>query len=134
VVDVDGRLKTAQASATRLRSLMAEAKSTADVVSLESELVKRESEVESLQGRLRVLTAQVDLATINLHLTERAGPAVTKDLPGPLRAMRAGWVVLVNTVLALVAVAAFLVPFLPLLLMARWLLRRRRPRDVIMEG
>jgi hypothetical protein len=61
VVDIEGRLRTSTASAERLRALMADARSTGDIVSLEGELAKRETEVESLQGQLRVLSSQVDL-------------------------------------------------------------------------
>ncbi|MGI8686061.1 MAG: DUF4349 domain-containing protein [Acidimicrobiales bacterium] len=128
VVDLDGRLKTAQASADRLRALLAEARTAMDLVAVEGELAKRESEIESLQGRLRVMTAQVALATINLRLTERGDVEVSKDLPGFVRALRAGWVALANVALAALAVIGFSVPFLPFVALAWWLTRRVRRR------
>lgn len=128
VVDVEGRLKTAQASADRLRSLLGEARSAADVVAVEGELAKRETEIESLQGRLRVLTDQVELATLTVRLTERDDLRVNDDLPGFLEGLRAGWVALVNTALVLLTVAGFAVPFLPVVALLVWLVRRWRRR------
>lgn len=130
VVDVDGRLRTALASADRLRSLVRDARSTADIVAVEAELTKREGEIESLQGRLRVLNTQVDLATINLRLTERGDLQVNHEVPAFQKAVLAGWVALVNVVLVVTAVAGFLLPFAPLALVAGWLARRSRRRRV----
>jgi hypothetical protein len=127
VVDVEGRLRTALASAERLRSLLGDARSTGDIVSLESELAKRESEIESLHGRLRVLSSQVDLATINLRLTERGDIALKAEVPPFSRALRASWSALVLTVRIGVATAGFVLPFTPLALAGWWAIRRRRP-------
>jgi hypothetical protein len=128
VVDLEGRLKSATASADRLRALLGSAASTGEIVSIEAELAKREADVESLQGRLRVVTDQVDLATVTIRVTEDDDLAVSDDLPGFLSGLRAGWVVLVNAVLVVVAVVGFLLPFLPFLALAAWLIRRYRRR------
>lgn len=129
VVDVDGRLKTAQASADRLRTLLGGAASTADIVAVEGELAKREGEIESLQGRLRVLAGRVDLSTIDLRLTEEADLEVSGQAPGFLLAFRTGGVVILNLGLAAVAVAGFLLPFTPLAAAAWWAIRMRRRRS-----
>ena len=64
VVDIDGRLKTAQASADRLRALMGRSGSAPEIAQVEGELARREADIESLQGRQRVLANVVDLATV----------------------------------------------------------------------
>jgi hypothetical protein len=128
VTDVEGRLRTAQASAERLRTLLGAATSTADVVAVEGELAKRESDIESLQGRVRVLTNQVELATIRVSLTESAELEVSAEVPGFLKALRAGWVALLNVILAAVAVGGFVLPFAPLGVLGGWVVRRRRLR------
>jgi hypothetical protein len=131
VVDLEGRLKTAEASADRLRSLLGASKATPDIVALEAELAKRESDIESMQGRLRVITSQVDEATIELKLTESA-PAVkvNDDLPGFVGSFKTGAVVLGNIGLGLLAFLGFLLPFTPILAGAffgtRVLVRRNR--------
>ena len=126
VTDVDGRLKTSQASADRLRTLLGAASSTADIVAIEGELAKREGEIESLQGRLRVLTNQVEMATINMRLTETADLEVNREVPGFLKALRTGWVALLNVLLGVVAVAGFILPFAPLIVLGWWIVRRYR--------
>lgn len=133
VVDVDGRLRTALASAERLRVLLGDARSTGDIVSLETELAKRESEIESLHGRLRVLSSQVDLATINLRLTERGDIELRAEVPPFTRALRASWSALVLVVRVGVASAGFLLPFAPLGLAGWWAVRRRRVAKEILR-
>lgn len=127
VVDLEGRLRTSAASAERLRVLLGDARSAGDIVSLESELAKRETEIESLQGRLRVLSAQVDLATINLRLTERGDLQVQAEVPPFTRAVGAGWSALTVVARVGLASAGFVLPFAPLALAGWWLARRRRP-------
>ena len=72
IVDLESRIATATASVERLRSLLAEASDIKAIVELESELLARETELESLRGNLRTLQDQVALATIVLTLTEAA--------------------------------------------------------------
>lgn len=133
-VDVDGRLRTAQASVDRLRGLLGDARSTSDIVAVEAELAKREGEIESLQGRLRVLSSQVDFATVNLRLTERGDIEVTGEVPAFLKALRAGWVAVLNVVLVVVAVAGFSVPFVPFAVLGWWAVRRYRRRSPPVTG
>jgi hypothetical protein len=70
VVDLESRIATAEASVTRLRSLLESAADIEDVIELEAELLKRETDLEVLRGQLRTLGDQVALATITLVLSE----------------------------------------------------------------
>ncbi|MGB7860427.1 MAG: DUF4349 domain-containing protein, partial [Acidimicrobiia bacterium] len=72
IVDLESRISTATASVERLRALLAEATDIKAIVELESELLARETELETLRGSLRTLQDQVSLATITLVLTEAA--------------------------------------------------------------
>lgn len=81
IVDLESRIATAAASVDRLRSLLAEASDIEAIVALESELLARETELETLRGSLRTLQEQVALATIVLTLTEAAArPALDVDV------------------------------------------------------
>lgn len=135
VTDVEGRLATARISADRLRTLLADATTVADVVALEGELTKRETEIESLAGRSRVLRDQVELATINVMLTEREDLKVNDNLPGFRGGLRAGAVALLNAAQVLVVLVGFALPFAPFAVLAVWLvrryLRRRRRRAAV---
>ncbi len=132
VVDVSGRLKSNQASAERLRALIAKAPSTGDIVTIEQELAKREAEIETLQGQLRVLDDRSTLATINVRFTEKT-PALAPSenhSPGFVSAVKTGGRTLLAAGRVLVVVIGFLLPFLPLVALGwlglRWW-RRRRP-------
>lgn len=77
IVDLESRIETSAASVDRLRALLSEATDIKAIVELESELLTRETELESLRGSLRTLQDQVALATIVLTLTEAASqPAI----------------------------------------------------------
>jgi Domain of unknown function (DUF4349)/Protein of unknown function (DUF2510) len=150
VVDLEGRLLTAQTSLDRVRDMLARATTTSDILKLEPEVAKREAEVESLQGKLRVLEAQVDDATLDVVLTEQAkaaDPEVSEDLPAVLDALKTGWVAFLSVLQVVGAVLAFVLPFLPFFVLAwlgwRWYRRRQRnkpapppepPRPIIAAG
>lgn len=72
VVDLGSRIASAEISVGRLREFLSRATDTEGVAELERELAQRESNLESLRGRLRVLRDQVDLSTITLTITQAA--------------------------------------------------------------
>jgi hypothetical protein len=78
VVDLESRITTAEASVLRLRALLEGAANLEDVVELEAELLKRETDLEVLRGQLRTLEDAVSLATIVVVLTEPE-----PDIPEP---------------------------------------------------
>ncbi|MFE7231755.1 DUF4349 domain-containing protein [Streptomyces sp. NPDC002405] len=135
VVDVDSRIKSQRASVARVRELMDRATRLSDVVSLEGELSRRESDLESLLAQQASLKDRTSLATITLSLsrTPAPEPVVAKaDQPGFTDALAGGWHVFV-TVLRWIALAiGALLPFAAAaaLLTALWLwfVRPRLPR------
>ena len=131
VVDLDGRLASAQASADRLRALIADAASTAEIIAVEKELEAREAEIESMQGRLRVLRDRADMATIEARFTAQEQLEVSSDLPGFLDGLRTGLVALVTGGLVVLTLAGFVLPFAPFAVAGRWgwvRYRRRHPK------
>lgn len=118
-VDLEARVRSYRASEERLLSLVADRTATlADVLAAETELARVRSEIESLEGRRRVLSDQVSLASVALHvnvrtpfvaavadpLSSRAGRAFA----GSVSAMGA---VARGTVVACAALAPWLVVF-----------------------
>lgn len=78
IVDLESRIETSAASVERLRALLSEATDIKAIVELETELLARETELETLRGSLRTLRDQVALATISVIITEAASnPALT---------------------------------------------------------
>jgi len=75
-VDIEARLKNRIALRDRLKQLLDKAKDVKDILSIETELNRVQSDIDSMEGRIKVLKDQVDFATITLHLsrTEILGP------------------------------------------------------------
>ena len=74
IVDFRSRIATAEASVLRLRNLLQEAPDLEDVALIERELVQRETDLETLRGRLRTLTDLVSLATIEMSILQLREP------------------------------------------------------------
>jgi Domain of unknown function (DUF4349) len=128
VVDLGARVASQRASVDRVRALLSQARSIGDVVAIESELTRREADLDSLTGRLAALKDQVALSTLTVDV-DRAPIAKTDNPPptGFLAGLAAGWEGLQATASATGAVIGFLVPFLPvvaLLIGLVWVGRR----------
>jgi hypothetical protein len=90
VVDLASRIATDEVSVNRLRDFLAKATSTADVATLEAELTRRETDLETLRGQQRTLEGQVAMATITVTLVGPEKKDKLRDLPGIGHALRAG--------------------------------------------
>lgn len=131
VVDLDSRVATQQASVTRVRALLAQATSIGDVVAVESELARREADLDSLQRRLATLRDRVALSTLTVELRSAPAPTPVTPAPGFSAGLGAGWAGLKVVGSGLATAAGFLLPFLPLLAIAGavvWVVRHRRAR------
>jgi len=139
VVDVESRLKSQRASVDRVRALMADAKSLSEIVSLESELSRREADLESLQRQQQELSARTSLSTITLEVRGEAVPPAppTKEHRGFWgsigAALSGGWHVLGAIVRGLLVALAAVAPFLLVLGPLGWLAWRLR-RRVLRSG
>jgi hypothetical protein len=127
VVDLDARVASQTASVARVRGLLAEAGTIGDVVAIESELARRESELDSLTRRLAALRDQVALSTLAVDLHGPGTAPVEPREPGFLEGLAAGWAGLRAVGSAAAAVVGFVVPFVPVLAVLggiAWLVRR----------
>jgi hypothetical protein len=117
VVDLDARVASQTASVARVRGLLAEAGSIGDVVAIESELARREAELDSLTRRLAALREQVALSTLTVDLRGPGAvlPPDIRPTPGFLDGLAAGWEGLRAIGSAVAAVVGFVLPFLPVL-------------------
>jgi hypothetical protein len=129
MVDVETRIESMRASVERLQGLLDGAGDVAQLAAVEGELATRETELEALLGQQRVLQDQVALATLTVHLSEDEVVGPSDDAAGFRDGLREGWATAVDTGRAVTAAVGFLLPFLPLLLVAGVALRiwsRRR--------
>jgi hypothetical protein len=90
VADVTSRVASARAAITRLRVLYEHAVKVSDVITIESELSNRESDLESLQAQQRALDAETSTATITLSLV--SAPPIKHKIAPVRRHHRSGFV------------------------------------------
>ena len=115
LADVDSRVRTQERSVARVRTLLARADTIGEVVQIESELARREADLESLQAQLARLKDVTDLSTIEVLLVARdeARPApVEDDDLGFVAGLRGGWDAFGEIVLVVLTVLGALLPFL----------------------
>ncbi|MET8701879.1 DUF4349 domain-containing protein [Kitasatospora sp. NPDC004723] len=146
VADVNSRMQSQQASVDRVRALMAQAKSLSEIVSLESELSRREADLESLQKQVKELSARTSLSTVTLDVRPKPSTA-QPEAPAPEEddgfwaevgsALGGGWHVLFLIVRGLFVAVAALLPFLLVVVpvaAAVWVVRRRWVRTARERG
>lgn len=131
IVDIQARVATQKASVERVRALLSNATGIGDIVQIESELTRRQAELESLEQRAAVLSGQTQLATVTVRLSRPGGVAAAADDNGFLGGLNAGWEVFVASTKVLLTVLGALLPFLIALAVPAAVivsvLRRRRP-------
>lgn len=128
LVDLESRVRTQQASVTRVQQLLSSAKNLPDVIALEGALTTRTGDLESLQAQRKRLQGQVDLATLNVTLL--GGDVVVGRAAGFTGGLSGGWHALTATARVALAVLGAVLPFAVVAAVigipARVLLRRRR--------
>jgi hypothetical protein len=130
--DLGARVTALRASVDRLVELMSRSATTADLITIESALSQRQSDLESLEAQEAALGSQIDLATIRLQLGSVA-PAPLAPAPADfLSGLATGWNALLSFMTALVVVIGIVLPWaLPPAVVAALVLlfvRRRRLR------
>jgi hypothetical protein len=118
--DVDARVAALRTSVDRLRDFLSHSGSIGDLVKLEGDLSQREATLESTVAQQQALSDQIALSTLTVHLSEP--PAVTTaahrshHAAGFAGAISSGWHGFTATLNWLAALAGYVIPFLPLLL------------------
>lgn len=126
--DLEGRVATLRTSVGRLQGFLAEATDVNQIGLLEGELTRREAELESIESQRRALADQIALSTITVDFDAATAVPATEDrtLPSFLGGLESGWDAAVAAGSVLVAVLGFVLPFLPVVVVLWFLLRRWR--------
>jgi hypothetical protein len=134
VVDVESRVATATASVERVQALLARANTISEIVSLESELARRQADLESLKARQRKLSDLTALATITVVILGKDAQVPARDEPdsGFLAGLKGGWNAFLTSLEVLLTILGALLPWflalgLPVFGLV-WLLRRTAAR------
>lgn len=129
VVDLDARIRSLEASVTRLQELVGRAGSVADIAAVERELSARQAELESLKSQRLQLAGAVERATLGVSLLTPTQSTTTNPLQ---TGWARGWAAFLESVAVLITVVGAVLPFaalaavivVPLL----WWRRRRAVR------
>jgi hypothetical protein len=129
VIDNDVRIRAQAKSLERIEALLAEATDLGDIVSIESQLTRRQADLDSLKSQQAYLRDQASLSTITVHL-ERSPEASTDDAnaAGFGGGLESGWSALVTVAGGIATLLGAVLPFavVGLVLGApAWLLVRR---------
>lgn len=76
-IDVEARLKNKIELRDRLRQVLASAKEVKDIIAIETELNRVQSDIDSMEGKIKLLRGQVDYASVEVTLQR-------KKILGPL--------------------------------------------------
>jgi hypothetical protein len=132
VIDLDSRMASAEVSVGRVRGFLDRATNVLEISTFESELLRRETDLEKLRGQKRALDGRVDLATIVLTVQPPTAVVATaaepSHRPGFIDGLAAGWRAFVNTLTVVLVVLGALLPFVPIVaavLAGAWWWRRR---------
>jgi hypothetical protein len=130
IIDAQSRLATMRVSVERVRGFLDKATDLTQIVTLEAELTRRESDLEALEAQLASLKGSVARSPIQVSLT--TVPAVVAP-PAPatgfLAGLTNGWKAFVASVSVVLTVVGALLPFAVLALVVGvplWLVVRRR--------
>ena len=135
LVDLESRTATQRAGVERIRALLAQATTLEDVLALETELTRRQADLESIDAQRAALDDLAALATVTVRLTTPEDVAAPeRDLPPFLQGLDAGWDALAASSTVVLVILGSLLPFgvvgavvLGLVLLTLRLVRRRRP-------
>lgn len=132
IVDTASRLETMRVSVERVRAFLKDAKDLNQIVAMEAELTRRQSDLESLEAQLASLKGSVARSPIQISLTTEPNAIVEEpDQAGFLVGLKGGWDAFTGSATVLLTVVGAMLPFLVLLgllgLPVWWYVRRRRP-------
>jgi hypothetical protein len=134
LIDVEARIKVQQASVERVRQLLARAQTIRDIMAIESEVSRRQADLDSLTQQQAYLKDQTSMSTIKVNLERKPDaipPEKKDDDSGFLAGLAAGWSGLKTTVVAVATVVGAVLPFAVVALVLGlpvWLLVRRLRR------
>jgi uncharacterized membrane protein YgcG len=128
-VDTQARITTMKASLDQLRALLAKTTDLNQIISLETEISRRQADLDALQAQLNALDRKVTMSTVSVTLVTAANVVVPEDTSGFLGGLRAGWKAFLAASSGALTVLGAILPFVALLAIVAvpllWWRRRR---------
>lgn len=136
VIDTEVRVRSQEESLRRIETLFARAQSIRDIMAIETQLSRRQADLDSLKQQQAWLLDQTSMSTITVHLKQTPKKAAHKqeDKTGFFAGLANGWDGLKGFTNAAATVIGVLLPFaavvtilgVPLWLIGRrWIARRK---------
>ena len=135
VIDIGVRVRAQERSLERIELLLSRAQSLRAIIAIESQLSRRQADLDSLKAQQAFLADQTSLSTITVFLekSDKAVP-VEPDEAGFVAGLQRGWDALGRAATVLATGLGALLPFMvvllllgvPVWLLVRSLVRRRR--------
>ena len=133
-IDLEARLRVQKETETRYLEFLKQAKSVTDALTVQAELAKVRTVIEQIEGRKRFLESQSSLSTITVNLESETSTVVSSPRGfwyDVKKAFGEGLDAAATLILFLIRFVIVLLPvtllvFLPLGLLLRWLVRRRK--------
>lgn len=128
--DLDARIRGLEISIARLEKILADARSSADLLRTERALSQRQGQLESLQAQRTALADRIDLSSLRVELSPATRPTTEDPDDGFVDGLRTGWHALTDAVRSTVHAVGVLLPWLLVLVAALggWRLLRRTRR------
>ena len=130
VIDNEARVRAAERSIRQIENLLGRAEKLSDIIAIESDLARRQADLDSLKSQQAYLADQTSLSTINVYLSRTGDPRPENDeTRGFLAGLDGGWTALKGATVVLLTVIGAVLPFavvLVLLGVPIWLVVRRR--------
>ena len=131
LVDLDVRIRNARQSVANVREFMSRTENLQELVMLEEELTRRQTQLEQLEAQERNLADRVALSTVTIEIvpTESVPEPVVEEDQTIADAFRNGWDAFTALLFGLAFVLAATSPFLAaglILAVVAWLVVRRR--------
>ena len=137
VIDNEVRIRAQEKSLERLEALLAKAVNLGEVISIESQLSRRQADLDSLKSTQAWLKNQTTLSTITLNIELAEEEAKDDEATGFLGGLERGWDGLVAALVGLSTLLGLVLPFAVLLALigvplwwALRVVRRRRTADL----
>jgi hypothetical protein len=134
VIDNEVRIRAQTKSLERIEALLAQATNLREVVAIESQLTRRQADLDSLKSQQAYLADQTTLSTVTVFIERTHEKKDDKDETGFMKGLSAGWGGFVAAMVGLATVLGFLLPFALVVAVFGvpvWIglrnLRRRRP-------
>ncbi|MFL6173247.1 MAG: DUF4349 domain-containing protein [Marmoricola sp.] len=139
VIDNKTRIRTQRASLARVQALLAQATNLNQIISIESQLSRRQASLDSLEAQQKYLADQTSMSTIDVYLTVPSTKHVTshKKHHDFFSGLRSGWDHLGSSTTAVLTAIGAVLPFAALAALVgfpAWGAWRRRTRKPAPEA